>query len=486
MTRQSIISRVCCDTLLALLGPERVFFRTSRAYNTFLSSYFSLQASELHPGCFVAPQTTADVSAVVKTLTSNPEYSINFAVRSGGHMWIPDASNVQGGVTIDLSGLDAIDLHANKTTVSIGPGATWDTVYAKLEFQGLSVAGGRIGGVGVGGLTVGGGLSYFGPQHGWTCDTARAFEIVLADGSIITASEQDHADLFYGLKGGGNSFGIVTRIDFATFSQGPLWFATIYNPVSVIDDYAQVIAKMTAKENYDSNASVIAGFGYSQAQNASVIVNQLVYTKPVGYEVPQYFQEVIDLPSVYSNISFANMSTLATQGTALIPSGAARYMFATTTIKPTEAMICATFEIWNASVLGVKDISELTWSLSIEIVPEGLYRRQADFNSLGLTNREGTRAIILLTESWKRPEDDGRIHAAVAALLDALENKARSFEAYDPYLYLNYAALWQDPMLSYGDSNVQKLRALRDQVDPTAVFTKRVPGGFKIPEEDAA
>lgn len=159
-------------------------------------------------------------------------------------------------------------------------------------------------------------------------------------------------------------------------------------------------------------------------------------------------------------------------------------MFATLTVNPTEAMIRGAFEVWNASVSKIKDISELTLSLSIEMAPEGLYQRKADSNSLGLTGRKGTRAVILLTESWRRPEDDERIHVAVAGLVKALEQKARNLEAYDPYLYLNYAAPWQDPIASYGNVSVQKLRALRDRIDPAAVFTKLVPGGFKIPNTE--
>lgn len=159
-------------------------------------------------------------------------------------------------------------------------------------------------------------------------------------------------------------------------------------------------------------------------------------------------------------------------------------MFATTTFEPTEAMIRGAFEVWNASLDGVKNISGLTWSLSMEMVPEGQYQRKADSNSLGLTNRKGTRAVILLTESWQRQEDDEHVYAAVAALVTALEDKARSLGAYDPYIYLNYAAPWQDPIASYGEDKVQGLRALRSRVDPMGVFTKRVPGGFKIPDGD--
>jgi hypothetical protein len=159
-------------------------------------------------------------------------------------------------------------------------------------------------------------------------------------------------------------------------------------------------------------------------------------------------------------------------------------MFATTTFEPTEAMIRGAFEVWSASVAGVSKIPGLTWSLSMEMVPEGQYQRKADSNSLGLRDRKGTRAVILLTEAWQRPEDDEHVHAAVAALVTALEDKARSLDAYDPYLYLNYAAPWQNPIASYGDDKVQSLQALRNRVDPAAVFTKRVPGGFKIPDDN--
>ena len=73
---------------------------------------------------------------------------------------------------------------------------------------------------------------------------------------------------------------------------------------------------------------------------------------------------------------------------------------------------------------------------------------------------------------------------AISDLVKALEQKARNLEVYDPYLYLNYAAPWQDPIASYGNVSVQKLRALRDRIDPAAVFTKLVPGGFKIPNTE--
>ncbi|KAI2610570.1 putative oxidoreductase [Hypoxylon sp. NC1633] len=471
---------IVCEVLIALLGQDNVSLPGSGAYNASLASYFSLQSSAVHPLCFVSPQTADDVSAVIRSLTSD-NTSCEFAVRSGGHMWIPSSSNAAGGVTIDLRDLNSIDLSADKSIVSVGVGATWDAVYAKLDPLGLSVDGGRIGGVGVGGLTLGGGLSYFGPRHGWTCDTVTAFEVVLADGSIVIASAEHEPDLFHGLRGGSNNFGIVTRVDLETFDQGLLWFATIYNPLSTIDDVVKIFAEITAADNYDENASFITGFGYSQARGMTVIVNQLAYTKPL--ENPPYYRGLLGLPSIFNSSSISNMTTLAQQGANLLPSGAARYMFATTTFIPTEAMVRAAFSIWNDSLVGIKDIGGLTWSLSMEPAPPSLYQRNAKANAMGLADRKGTRVVCLMTQTWPNQVDDERVYTATAAVVAAIEKAARALDAYDPYLYLNYAAPWQDPIASYGDASVRKLQKLRSRVDPQAVFTHLVPGGFKIPSE---
>lgn len=315
-----------CEALAALLGAGKVLFPGTSAYNTTLSSYFALQASSVHPLCFVTPQTARDVSAVVGSLATNASdgnSSCGFAIRSGGHMWIPGASNAPGGVTIDLAGLDSIDVSVNagESTVSVGVGTTWDAVYAKLDPLGLSVAGGRVAGVGVGGLTLGGGLSHFGPRYGWTCNTAIAFEVVLADGSIVEANEEQNVDLFRGLRGGSNNFGIVTRIDLKAFEQGPVWAATIYSPLSTIDDQAKIYANLSAADNYDENASFITGFGYTQSRNLTVITNDLVYTKPEGNENPPYYQGFLDQPSIYSSSSLINMTTLSQQQASYLPPG---------------------------------------------------------------------------------------------------------------------------------------------------------------------
>lgn len=318
-----------CNALISLLGADNVFLPGSTEYNESIASYFSPQASAVHPLCFVTPQTVADVSAVVKSLTSNGD-SPSFAVRGGGHMWIPKASNSDGGVTVDLRGLNSVDLSDDHSSVSVGGGATWDLIYNKLDPLGLSVAGGRVAGVGVSGLTLGGGISYFGPRHGWTCNQATSFEVVLADGSIVQANAQQNADLWKGLRGGANNFGIVTGMDLVTFKQGPLWSILSISPTTVLDQQAKIYGELMAPENYDENASFLTGWAFSGAAGGKVALHQLVYTEPSnGTEVPPFYKDVLDLPTI-PNIGspaiVANMSTIAQNSVALNPKQASRYV----------------------------------------------------------------------------------------------------------------------------------------------------------------
>ena len=143
-------------------------------------------------------------------------------------------------------------------------------------------------------------------------------------------------------------------------------------------------------------------------------------------------------------------------------------------------MLHATFDICNNSRAGVQDISGLAWSFSMEPLPPSLYQHNAKANAFGLANRTGTRVVCLLTQSWSNADDDERVYAATTALIAAIEDAARSLDVYDPFLYLNYAAPWQNPIASYGNASVQQLRALRARVDPKGIFTDQVPGAFKI------
>ncbi|OTA56034.1 putative oxidoreductase [Hypoxylon sp. EC38] len=435
------------EALIALLGADKVHLPDSTGYNETLSSYFSPQAAAVRPACFVTPQTVADVSAAVKFLTSSDNCGpYNFAVRAGSHMWFAGANNTPNGVTIDLSGLDSANLSSDKSTLSVDAGATWDAVYSKLDPLGLSVAGGRVGDVGVAGLTLGGGISYFGPREGWTCNQVTSFEVVLADGSVVEANEKQNADLWWGLRGGSNNFGIVTRITFKTFEQGLLWSTLTLNPLT---------------ENYDVNASFIAGWVFASDQGLFVALNQLVYTRAAEDEIPALYKPILDLstiPNPAATTVITNMSTLARNSAAIQRQQAARY----------------TYNAFNASLSLLEDVTGIMWAVNIEPLPPQIYTRGgADTNALGLSKHTGSLAVCLVSPSWSDAAHDNQVYSTARSLMADIEAKAKKLGVYDPYIYLNYAAPWQDVIMGYGEESVEKLQKLRKRVDPRGEATAR-------------
>jgi len=162
-----------------------------------------------NPGVVLRPRDEAQVaSAVVFAATQD----VPLGVRSAGH-GISGRSTNDGGVVIDLGYLNSIEVVGDRL-VRIGPGAHWMDVAAALGEHGWALSSGDYGGVGVGGLATAGGIGFLAREHGLTIDHLRSARVVLADGTVVTASADDNAELFWGIRGAGGNLGIVTSFEF--------------------------------------------------------------------------------------------------------------------------------------------------------------------------------------------------------------------------------------------------------------------------------
>lgn len=159
-----------------------------------------------HPAAVVRCTSQADVAAVLRVARQE---GLDVAVRGGGHS-APGFGTNDGGLVIDLSLLQDVEVDATRRTARAGGGCTWRGFNEATHAYGLATTGGIVGSTGIGGLTLGGGIGYLARKHGLSCDNLLEAEVVTYEGEAIVANEEDNSDLFWALRGGGGNFGVVT------------------------------------------------------------------------------------------------------------------------------------------------------------------------------------------------------------------------------------------------------------------------------------
>jgi FAD/FMN-containing dehydrogenase len=163
-----------------------------------------------HPAAIARCRDVADVIACVRFAS---QHGIEVAVRGGGHS-AAGLGVADDALVIDLSGLRSTTVNPDEHTVRADAGCTWgDVDHATVAF-GMATPSGFLASTGVAGLTLGGGIGYLTRRFGLTVDNLLAADVVLADGTFVTASETSHSDLFWALRGGGGNFGVVTSFTF--------------------------------------------------------------------------------------------------------------------------------------------------------------------------------------------------------------------------------------------------------------------------------
>jgi FAD/FMN-containing dehydrogenase len=158
-----------------------------------------------------------DVARAVRWAATN---GLAPAVRSGGH-GVGGLAMVDDGLVIDLSGMKGIEVDAAARVVRVQSGVTLGELDGATQRYGLAVPAGIVTHTGVAGLTLGGGIGWLMREHGLTIDNLVSADVVTADGGSVTASEEENPDLFWGIRGGGGNFGVVTSFTFRAHPTGP-------------------------------------------------------------------------------------------------------------------------------------------------------------------------------------------------------------------------------------------------------------------------
>jgi FAD/FMN-containing dehydrogenase len=207
---------------------------TSPGYDTGLRIWNG--AIERRPGCLARCTGVADVVAAVRFAR---ERDLLVAVRSGGH-GVAGHAVCDGGLVIDLSAMKGIRVDPVGSAATAQAGVLWGELDRETQLHGLATVGGIVTHTGIAGLTLGGGIGWLMRKYGATVDNLLSVDLVTADGDLVSASGDENPELFWGVRGGGGNFGIVTSFEYRLHPVGPIVLAgPVFHP---LEDAPEVLS----------------------------------------------------------------------------------------------------------------------------------------------------------------------------------------------------------------------------------------------------
>jgi len=232
----------------------------------------------------------AGVADVISSVRFANVHELLVAVRGGGHNVAGNAI-CDGGIVIDLSRMRSIRIDPERRTARAEAGATWGDFDHETQAHGLATPGGMVSSTGIAGLTLGGGIGWLLGTRGLTCDNLLSADVVTADGRFLTASPTSHEDLFWGLRGGGGNFGIVTSFEYRLHHLCLVLGGSIIYP---LEQAQQVLAFYSSFTSSAPDELTVNATLYTHPDGLPVVSIDLCYAGPIekGEEVVRPLREL--------------------------------------------------------------------------------------------------------------------------------------------------------------------------------------------------
>ncbi|RYP56426.1 hypothetical protein DL771_011907 [Monosporascus sp. 5C6A] len=474
-----------CDDIEATSSIE-VARPLSASYITERNDYWSTSCRAMEPTCVLFPKSATEVSTIVQVLTKNSE---PFAVKSGGHNPNNGWSSVEGGPLISMEKLDQVTLDQETGVARVGPGQRLDSISAELDGTGWTFVGGRIGNTGVGGLILGGGLSYMSAQYGWSASSVIEYEVVLANGTIATASATQNPDLYKALKGGGNNFAIVVSYLLQTYRQGDVFGG---NLVFIhTDKNARELLKAVrdfTEYNTDDKAAVIVT---AERAPVDLIDSWILFLFYDGPNVPEgIFKNFTDVGPILDTTKVQSYAELMSGSNwAVLPASAVQIGTETVPLPSAadgEEIMGAFHDHWRNVSDTVQLVPGIVSSIAFQPFPkriaeaalergEDLINADPDVDRLIIEMNYAFSLQELNYEKMDQKMQD--TYGGVRERVLAYQRQGKLPDVYCP-LFMNYAFHRQDYWGRLKPEDAAFARDVADRYDPNGFFRDRT-GGWK-------
>jgi len=277
----------------------------------------------------------------------------------------------------------------------------------------------------------------------------------------------------------------VTRFDSKLRPQSAFYGGSIVQPITNKEAVFDYISNLTVSATYDPYAALISSFAWTEG--TTVISNNVVYTNGDVAWPPPAFKPLNDMPKVATTVRKDKISSFALEiesNSALTTGHNNLFVTLTFVNKPDVAQdfMAEAWELSDAVYKELITVAGLIFTFTLQPLPYLLYSKSAATggNVLGLDRSKDDLVNILYTISWTLPTDNARVEAAMKGLEADLAAKEKEMGIFNEFVYLNYAAKWQDPIQGYGAANVAFMKSVSKKYDPNGIFQKAVPGGFKL------
>ena len=416
--------------------------------------------ADQHPALVVVAEGAADVLAAVRLAR---EQGLGVGVMATGH---GVAAPADGGILINTSRMKGVHVDPETRTARVEAGAKWADVLPEASAHGLAGLQGSSSEVGVVGYTMGGGFGWLGRKYGFAADSVKEADVVTADGELIKASAHENADLFWGLKGGGGNFGIVTSLEFSLYPITHVYGGDLFYPIERAAEVLELYSRWSA----DLPEEVTSGVAFMNfppfeeipepLRGNSLILVRACYSgedlEEKGEELLRPWREFGEpVMDTFGIMPYEAMDAISMD--PVDPIGAFGHVEMLRELSPetVETLV---------KLAGADSNSPLVM-LELRQLGGALSRPPADLNPMG---RSDSRFIMYGLGATPTPEVAQAVQAYLAYVAEAVRPHA-SGATYVNFMDLDGATL-ERVRAAYSPEDWQRLIALKDRYDPTNLF----------------
>jgi FAD/FMN-containing dehydrogenase len=394
----------------------------------------------------------AGVADVRRAVDFAHEHRLLVAVRGGGHN-VAGSAVCDGGLVVDLSRLKGMRVDPARRTARAEAGLTWAEFDRETQAFDLAVTGGAISSTGIAGLTLGGGQGWLMRKHGLTSDNLLSVDLVTADGELLTASADEHADLFWGLRGGGGNFGVATSFEYRLQPESVLLAGMLLHPLERAGDLLRHWREITA----DAPDELTSAAALLTSPEGAPLAAVLVFYAGALDEGERMVRPLRDfgppLADLVGPMPYVQVQTLLD---ASFPAGVRNYWKSNYLTGLTDKAI-------DALAARFAEVPSPLSSVLLEHVGGAMGRQAQDATAFP---HRGARYNFLVISRWVEPtEDQANVGwaRAVAAEMQPLFSG----------IYVNYMGAEDDEQVraAYGASYA-RLATLKAKYDPTNFFSQ--------------